>query len=246
MKKTVLPASGSPGSDTAAATSAEILRGAVANHATAAPAATRTAARPSEDAIRALISAVDGSYCCFALYFSWQPPQFWSTPGIAALKLASSLIASRAAVASAPNFLKRACRSAMLSSSQIAGKALVSPVLLSGGKRAELLACRVLVSLQRVLRRREVERSLALQHRNDRPQRLAVGLHQGAPLLDRVGARRRRSIPAVAAIASAANVVLIMGPSFSIVPVPGDANCKHAIRRFETKNFVSAQRHWQS
>src|SRR5574337_663709 len=69
-----------------------------------------------------------------ALYFSWQPPQLLSTPGIAVLKLASSLMLARAAAASAPNVLKRASKSAMLLSSQIAGRAVVLfPVLLSGG-----------------------------------------------------------------------------------------------------------------
>src|SRR5208337_3789448 len=78
-----------------------------------------------------------GRYCCFALYFSWQLPQFLNTAGMFALKLASSLIEASADSASWPNFLKRASKSALLSSSQIAGSAWVlSPVLLSGGKRA--------------------------------------------------------------------------------------------------------------
>ena len=53
MKRTVLPASGSPGSDTAAATSAPILRGAVANHPAAAAVATSTIARPKAFPTRA-------------------------------------------------------------------------------------------------------------------------------------------------------------------------------------------------
>ena len=68
------------------ATSARTPCGAVANHAATPAAATRAAARPNADAIRVLMTGAAGEplrlprghYCCFALYFSWQPPQFFS------------------------------------------------------------------------------------------------------------------------------------------------------------------------
>ena len=82
MKNTFRPASGSPASETADATSAEIPRGAATSQVATAAVAKNAAA--AANAIRLLMVGLSAGfppagrgYCCFALYFSWQPPQLF-------------------------------------------------------------------------------------------------------------------------------------------------------------------------
>src|SRR5262249_56969459 len=71
---------------------------------------------------------------------SWQPPQFFCTVGNTSLKLASSFTLAAAALASSPNFLNLASKSAFFS--HTAGSAAVSPPVfeLSGNRVGILLA----------------------------------------------------------------------------------------------------------
>ena len=133
----------------------------------------RGSAEPRADRSTRRLESVSSS---LARYFSWQPPQFLRTPGI--VRLEARLIDDRCRRRlrrRPPSFTKRALKSALLS--QIAGRALVSPVLLSVGKQGRHLRGGIGVCLRAPLtaaRSNGAPFSIA----DDRLGRLAIGLHQ--------------------------------------------------------------------
>jgi hypothetical protein len=74
-KKTIRPAEGSPGAESARAVSASMGRGAVRTQSEAAKAAA-TIVIPTASAVRAVVTGVAAAQSSLTRYFSWHPPQF--------------------------------------------------------------------------------------------------------------------------------------------------------------------------